>query len=539
MDPLYTSIRYISTAFAITALLLIAISILAIAIQVSRISAAPPGIPWVGLNNKRWFPRLRATFGEVVASRKPMKEGYEKYAKNNLPFILPASHWPEIVLPPSNASWIASQPENVLSAVTVFNDIMGFEYTAPGPDMAYAHDFAVVQRVLTRNLLRSLPDVLAEIEVSSSELLSNVDGEEWKDVRMLDVLGKVSHSAASAMFVGQPLCRDVDHLKRVRIWVTCFALVSVPYRLLFPKMLQPVFGPLLTVMMLPVKYLAVRPLLPIIGQRLERLRNGRQLEKQDSGEEGPRDLLQWIVEDAARKRNIAQLTPLDLAGKAILVEFLAFLTTSLTISRVFVDILSCPTASSLLDELREEADAVFARLPSEPTAVRDMLKLDSVIRESLHQHTMSAHGLQREVVQAGGITTPDGVYLPQGSHVATFHPDLLDDDVLYDPLRSYKVAMGALNGDGEGQPRKQKLASDISGGQSLAFGLGKHACPGRFFAVQNIKLILGWMVTRYEFLPLKEEVKMTEVGDAEVPPGKMMVKVRRRQKDMSMVGGEA
>ncbi|KAK3642111.1 hypothetical protein LTR56_010982 [Elasticomyces elasticus] len=534
MDHLYTSLRYISTAFAITALLLIAISILAVAIQVSRISAAPSNIPWVGLNNKRWFPRLRATFGEVVASRKPMKEGYEKYAKHNLPFILPASHWPEIVLPPSNASWIASQPEHVLSAVTVFNDIMGFEYTAPGPDMAYAHDFAVVQRDLTRNLLRSLPDVLAEVEASCSELLAGVSGEEeWKEVKMMGVLGKVSHSAASAMFVGQPLCRDKGHLRWVRVWVMCFAFVSIPYRLLFPKMLQPVFGPLLTVVMLPIKFLAVRPMLPIIKQRLEELRKTGLIEQVGSDDDGPRDLLQWIVEDAARKRPVDGLTAWDLAGKAILVEFLAFLTTSLTISRVFIDILSHPTAPSLLEDLREEADAVFARLPSEPIAVREMLKLDSVIRESLHLHTMSAHGLQREVVQAGGITTPDGVYLPQGSHVATFHPDLLDDSIQYDPLRSYKVAMGALDGDGEGQPRKQKLASDISGGQSLAFGLGKHACPGRFFAVQNIKLILGWMLTRYEFEPLKEEVKMTEVGDAEVPLGKTMVKVRRRRSEKS------
>ncbi|KAK5700076.1 hypothetical protein LTR97_006211 [Elasticomyces elasticus] len=533
MDYLYSSLPYIYTTFAAITLSLVAIIALAIGIQISRISAAPPNIPWVGLNNKRWFPKLRATFGEVVASRKPMKEGYTKFSQHNLPFILPATHWPEIVLPPSNASWIAGQPESVLSAVTVFNDIMGFEYTAPGPDMGYAHDFAVVQRDLTRNLVRSVPEVLAEIETSSSELLSDVACDGWTDVRMLGILGKVSHSAASAMFVGQPLCRDRGHLKRVRIWVTCFALVSIPYRLLFPKMLRPVFGPVLTVVMLPVKYLAVRPMLPIIKQRLAGLWKAGLSEKVDSDDDGPRDLLQWIVEDAARKRDIAQLTPWDLAGKAILVEFLAFLTTSLTISRVFVDILSHPSASSLLDELREEADAVFARLPSEPTAVREMLKLDSVIRESLHLHTMSAHGLQREVVQVGGITTPDGVYLPQGSHVATFHPDLLDDDVQYDPLRSYKVAMGALDGDGEGGPRKQKLASDIRGGQSLAFGLGKHACPGRFFAVQNIKLILGWMVTRYEFLPLVEEVKMTEVGDAEVPPGKTMVKVRRRRSEKS------
>ena len=49
-----------------------------IGIQVARISDAPKGIPWVGLDGRRWLPKLRATLGEFSAGRQRIKEGYEK-----------------------------------------------------------------------------------------------------------------------------------------------------------------------------------------------------------------------------------------------------------------------------------------------------------------------------------------------------------------------------------------------------------------------------------------------------------------------------
>lgn len=43
-----------------------------------RISEAPAGLPWVGLKDRRIFPKLRACFGELAAARALVEEGYNK-----------------------------------------------------------------------------------------------------------------------------------------------------------------------------------------------------------------------------------------------------------------------------------------------------------------------------------------------------------------------------------------------------------------------------------------------------------------------------
>ena len=199
---------------------------------------------------------------------------------------------------------------------------MGLEYLGHGPDLAYAHDFAVISRDLTRNLVRTLPDVLTEIDASFNELLSKVEGEDWAQVDMLDHLANTAHRAAAAMFYGRPLCRDATYLKLVRIWTICFGVGSAFHRMLFPKVLQPVLGHLLAMLMYPVQWLVARKTMPVIRQRLRHLQQSRISEKPVSNDEKPRDMLQWIIDDAAQKRDIATLTPWDLAGKALLVEFL-------------------------------------------------------------------------------------------------------------------------------------------------------------------------------------------------------------------------
>ncbi|KAJ7918489.1 hypothetical protein B0H13DRAFT_1607297 [Mycena leptocephala] len=40
----------------------------------------------------------------------------------------------------------------------------------------------------------------------------------------------------------------------------------------------------------------------------------------------------------------------------------------------------------------------------------------------------------------------------------------------------------------------------------LAFGIGRHACPGRFFAVNEMKLIMSHVIMTYDF-KLKDGVR--------------------------------
>lgn len=95
------------------------------------------------------------------------------------------------------------------------------------------------------------------------------------------------------------------------------------------------------------------------------------------------------------------------------------------------------------------------------------------------------------------LTLRDGTYLPKGTHISFPSADiLLDNSVIpnasvFDPLRSYRARQqpGQLNRHLMGQTDKDHLA----------FGHGKQACPGRMFAVSEIKLILAQFLLDYDF----------------------------------------
>ncbi|KAK5170120.1 Protein BZZ1 [Saxophila tyrrhenica] len=53
---------------------------------------------------------------------------------------------------------------------------------------------------------------------------------------------------------------------------------------------------------------------------------------------------------------------------------------------------------------------------------------------------------------------------------------------------------------------------------SLGFGLGDQACPGRFFAVNNMKLIMAKMLTQYELMLEKDGRLRTTMAEVDIQP---------------------
>lgn len=67
----------------------------------------------------------------------------------------------------------------------------------------------------------------------------------------------------------------------------------------------------------------------------------------------------------------------------------------------------------------------------------------------------------------------------------------------------------------------------------LSFGFGKHACPGRFFALNELKLFVAHMVLNYDFEHLKNTKKRTKsVLWLNVPAFLNSTKVRVRKRDL-------
>lgn len=74
-------------------------------------------------------------------------------------------------------------------------------------------------------------------------------------------------------------------------------------------------------------------------------------------------------------------------------------------------------------------------------------------------------------------------------------------------------------------PNKAAATTDVD---YAVWGHGKHACPGRVFAVIVVKMIIAYMVENYELRHWDERPANIWIGDTPVPPRNLMVGVRRR-----------
>ncbi len=156
-----------------------------------------------------------------------------------------------------------------------------------------------------------------------------------------------------------------------------------------------------------------------------------------------------------------------------------------------------------------------------------MYKIDSALRESLRISSFLSVGIVRKVVAKDGITTPDGLRLPYGAKVAVptygIHNDEnnYENPAVFDALR-YVKQKDIID-------RKVNLAMVNSTSIFHPWGYGRHACPGRFFAANELKLLLAYVVLNYDIEPLVERPKGSWVANVSLPPMKAAIQVRRRK----------
>lgn len=97
------------------------------------------------------------------------------------------------------------------------------------------------------------------------------------------------------------------------------------------------------------------------------------------------------------------------------------------------------------------------------------------------------------------FTLSNGQLIPAGVTVAAIaftvddDPDPNNEANKFDGFRHYKQRMNA-RGPGE-QARSQFVAANED---NMTFGYGRHACPGRFFAANEIKMILAQLLLNYD-----------------------------------------
>jgi cytochrome P450 monooxygenase-1 len=131
------------------------------------------------------------------------------------------------------------------------------------------------------------------------------------------------------------------------------------------------------------------------------------------------------------------------------------------------------------------------------------------------------------------IKLSDGTFLPRDtiSVVAgTRHwdPEIYDDPEKFDGYRFLKM---------RGEAGKENVAQFVSTSPNhLGFGHGQHACPGRFFASNEIKIILCHILLKYDWRLIKgkPDPKVHVHGWMLVADATSKLEIRRRQAELDI-----
>ncbi|KAF3397633.1 Cytochrome P450 monooxygenase paxP [Talaromyces pinophilus] len=203
-------------------------------------------------------------------------------------------------------------------------------------------------------------------------------------------------------------------------------------------------------------------------------------------------------------------------------------TTAKTISVALIDLLTQP---DLLAEIREEATSATSADGSW-VDIECLIKLDCFLKESQRLRPVFLFTMNRILTQDYTFKC-SGLYLPKGTMVTAPAAAIATDPETFSNPNSF---------DGHRYRRLREqhkegasaLVLGMSTIDSLGFGLGSQACPGRFLAVNNLKLMLAHLLTGWELSLEKngQEFKgprpLIEYNDFSViPPAEYSLRMRR------------
>ncbi|VUC32417.1 unnamed protein product [Clonostachys rosea] len=94
-------------------------------------------------------------------------------------------------------------------------------------------------------------------------------------------------------------------------------------------------------------------------------------------------------------------------------------------------------------------------------------------------------------------TLADGTSLPQGRWVVVPAYSINRSSQWHDEPETFDAFRFSRLAERDGFGNRHGIV--IPGRGFLTFGIGKHACPGRYFAAVEMKLLLAYLICNYDF----------------------------------------
>ena len=491
-------------------------------------------------------PTITLVATDTTKNRQTLTSG-QQYSKKGRAVLIPVyGPHDEVILPPSQLQWLCRQPDDMASSHAAQNDVIQLEYSL-GRKFALDAWGGWLLKSDLNGVLETVCAVMndevgaavdAAFDTGTGDV-DGIDGSEWRELNLFAacraIIGRATLRATLGDSPeGRRLCKDngfVESCYQVLDGMLTVAGAVAACRRIFTKSWFAWWAS--RVMPPKLKDLAGR-FEPLYRERLRIITEdpahpASLVDKIDE----PRDIIQMMLRYAVRERPDEARNLGDITRRLALSNFGTMHQSVVTLHNMMLNILSSDAEFDTVAMLRAELTSAPEDAPWTRARVASLTRADSAARETLRLHSFIGRTVQRLIVAPDGLTTPDGVHLPQGAmvsilaHQAQTDPDAIGADAdKYDPFRfsrAREAATAAAN------------ASFVStGADFLPWSHGRHACPGRFLVDFELKMILAYALANYDLaLPESYGGKRPEntwFSGFGIPPLDAKIRVRRRKR---------
>ncbi|KAI1439032.1 cytochrome P450 monooxygenase [Xylaria sp. CBS 124048] len=439
--------------------------------------------------NYRWLPRMLAPrHAHEYAS-----EGYNKINKKlGRPFRMTWWASENIFLPPEYLPDLKRASESSLSFLRNLSDAFSLGYS-----VGHLYDGPLMITIVRSKLNTQLPLITPILAEEADYAIDKEIGfcKTWTPRNAADVLTRIMHRMTSRILASPELCRDERYMSASISFmnsVTITGLLAImfplgPFRHLFVRILSLFHRRKLEAIIDIIE--------PVVRERLAAY------SPDATTEPTHRDAIQWNIE-------LAQGNPLELAPRRIALNTVQNLWAgsagpAVTATQVIFQLLMMP---AYFEPLVQEAQKAIEEHGWTDKALNQMHLLDSFIGEVNRMYPLGAVTAARTVMDEK-FTFHDGLTLPKGSRIAFAIGAIQKDERFVEnpeTFNGYRFVAGAQaqeegpESTADGAVNRAQSAATVTP-TNLVFGYGKHACPGRFYAIRKIKIIFCKIAFRYDF----------------------------------------
>lgn len=407
----------------------------------------------------------------IICAKAMMQQGYDQY-KDSFFKVPTMNRWVVVITGPRLLEELRKIPDERLSFDHAMQDLLQVKYTFGLEAQEHPYHVQVIRDHLKRNLSQLFPDIFDEIRLAFDESIPYREAG-WVKVKAYSAAMKATCRTSNRIFVGLPICQSTE-FEELQSKFALQVVMRASVMNLFPKLFHPIIGHLLSPTPSSLKR-CMALLQPIVN---ERLKNEELLGKNWPGK--PNDMISWLIDVVSPEdRNVRSV-----ALRILVLNFASLHTSAQSFAHALFNLAAHP---QYLQPLREEVDEVVDRYGWTKESMSKLTKMDSFLTESQRVSMTSLMPVVRKAMEE--IIFSDGTKIPTGTHVAVAAGPMHFDDryypnaVEFDAYRFYPMRQGAST--------KYQLTS-------TTFGLGKRACPGRFFASTVMTTMMAYLVLNYD-----------------------------------------